>query len=103
MTLKQLRISHRSYLREFDRADIKKVMAAQIKARKAMKNPHNSTTKAARALKGKLLNTIYRSVMNKASNSKCPWYHKDKEGWWVGPGPGTNGEKMWKYTQGMQG
>jgi len=95
MTLKQLRISHRSYLREFDRAvirrraDIKKVMAAQIKARKAMKNPHNSTTKAARALKGKLLNTIYRSVMNKASNSKCPRYHKDKEGRWVGPGPGT--------------
>ena len=93
MTLKQLRISHKSYLREFDRAvirrrgNIKKVMASQIKARKAMKNPHNSPTRAAVALKGKLLNTIYRSVMNKASNSKCPRYHKDKTGWWVGPGP----------------
>ena len=93
MTLKQLRVAHRSYLREFDRAvirrraDIKKVMAAQIKARKAMKNPNEPATKAAVALKGKLLNTIYRSVMNKASNSKCQRYHKDKEGWWVGPGP----------------
>jgi hypothetical protein len=95
MTLKQLRVAHRSYLREFDRAvvrrraDIKKVMAAQIKARKAMRNPNEPTTKAARALKSKLLNTIYRSVMNKASNAKCSRYHKDKEGLWVGPGPAS--------------
>lgn len=92
MTLKQLRVAHRSYLREFDRAvirrraDIKKVMAAQIKARKAMKNPNAPATKAARALKAKLLNTLYRSVQNKASNSKCESFHKDKKGWWVGPG-----------------
>jgi len=93
MTLKQLRVAHRSYLREFDRAvirrraDIKKVMAAQIKARKAMKNPNNSTSKAAVALKGKLLNTLYRAVQNRAGNSKCGRFHKAKEGWWVGPGP----------------
>ena len=91
MTLKQLRVAHRSYLREFDRAvvrrraDIKKVMASQIKARKAMRNPNEPTTKAARALKAKLLNTLYRSVQNKVSNSRCGRFHKDKEGWWVGP------------------
>lgn len=95
MTLKQLRIAHRSYLREFDRAvirrraNIKKVMAEQIKARKAMKNPHNSASKAAVKLKGKLLNTLYRSVQNKVSNSRCPRFHKDKNGWWVGHGPAT--------------
>lgn len=91
MTLKQLRVAHRSYLREFDRAvvrrraDIKKVMAAQIKARKAMRNPNEPATKAARALKAKLLNTLYRAVQNKVSNSRCGRFHKDKEGWWVGP------------------
>lgn len=95
MTLKQLRVAHRSYLSEFNRAvirrraDIKKVMASQIKARKAMKNPNHAASKAARALKSKLLNTLYRSVQNKALNSKCARFHKDKEGWWVGPGPKT--------------
>ena len=91
MTLKQLAISHRSFMREFERAvirrraNIKKVMANQIKARKSMKNPHNSTTKAAVALKHKLYNTIYRSIMNKVSNSACARYHQNKTGWWVGP------------------
>ena len=91
MTLKQLRSAHTSYLREFERAiirrraNIKKVMANQIKARKAMKNPNQSATRAAKALKAKLLNTLYRSVQNKASNSKCARFHKNKEGWWVGP------------------
>jgi len=91
MTLKQLRVAHKSYMREFDRAvirrraNIKKVMAAQIKARKAMKNPDEPSTKAARALKGKLLNTLYRSVQNKVSNSRCSRFHKNKDGWWVGP------------------
>ena len=76
---------------EFERAvvrrrrDIKRVMAAQLKARMAMKNPNNSATKKSQALKHKLYNTIYRSVMNKASNSACARYHRNKTGWWVGP------------------
>lgn len=91
MTLKQLRVAHRSYLREFDaavvrrRANIKRVMANQIAARKRMRNPNEPSTKAARALKAKLLNTLYRAVQNKASNSRCGRFHKDKNGWWVGP------------------
>jgi hypothetical protein len=91
MTLKQLVISHRSFMREFERAvirrraDIKKVMASQLNMRKVMKNPHNPATKAAVALTHKLHNTIYRSVMNKAGDSKCTRYHKDKDGWWAGP------------------
>ena len=91
MTLKQLARAHKSYLREFDRAvvrrraDIKKVMAAQVKARKATSNPNKSATNAARILKAKLLNTLYRSVQNKASNWRCGRFHKDKTGWWVGP------------------
>ena len=91
MTLKQLLVAHRSFMREFNRAvirrraNIKKVMVEQLKARKNSKNPDNSTTKKAIALKHKLYNTIYRSVMNKAGNSKCARYHQNKTGWWVGP------------------
>jgi hypothetical protein len=91
MTIKQLLVTHRSFMREFERAvvrrrrDIKKVMAAQLEARKAMRNPNKSSTKASIALKHKLYNTIYRSVMNKASNSKCARMHQNKTGWWVGP------------------
>ena len=91
MTIKQLLITHRSFKREFERAvirrraNIKRVMAAQLKARQAMKNPNKSSTKASIALKHKLYNTIYRSVMNKASDSKCARMHQNKTGWWVGP------------------
>lgn len=91
MTIKQLLVTHRSFMREFERAvvrrrrDIKKVMAAQLEARRAMKNPNNSASKKSVALKHKLYNTIYRSVMNKASNSKCARMHQNKTGWWVGP------------------
>ena len=91
MTIKQLLVTHRSFMREFERAvvrrrrDIKRVMANQLKARRAMKNPNNSASKKAVALKHKLYNTIYRSVMNKASNSACARYHRNKTGWWVGP------------------
>ena len=91
MTIKQLRVMHRSFRREFERAvvrrrsDIKKVMANQLAARRSMKNPNNASAKAAVALKHRLYNTIYRSVMNKASNSKCARYHQNKTGWWVGP------------------
>lgn len=97
MTIKQLRSSQRAFLREFDRAvirrrkNIKRVMANRLKARLASRNPNNSSTKKAVALKHKLYNTIYRSVMNKASNSRCARYHMDKKsalwkgGWWLGP------------------
>ena len=97
MTIKQLRLSQRSLLREFNRAvirrrkDIKKVMALRLKTRMAAKNPNNGSTKTAIALKHKLYNTIYRSVMNKASNSRCTRYHMNKKsaltkkGWWLGP------------------
>ena len=91
MTIKQLLVSHRSFMHEFNRAvvrrraNIKKVMANQLKARKVMRNPHNSASKKSVSLKHKLYNTVYRSVMNKACNSKCARYHQDKNGWWVGP------------------
>ena len=78
-------------MREFERAvvrrraNIKKVMSKQLKTRKLSKNPNVSSTKAAIALKRKLYDTIYRSIMNKASDPMCVRYHKDKNGWWVGP------------------
>lgn len=88
MTLKQLVQTQVYYLRSFDRAVvkrrayIKKVMAAQLKMRKAAKNPHNSTTKAARSQKAKMYNALYRSIMNKAGNSKCARWTRDKKGNW---------------------
>lgn len=91
MTLKQLKQTHRAFLREFDRAvirrrkAIKRVMAHQLEQRRASRRPNNSTTKKAIALKHLLYNTVYRSVMNKAGNSRCARYHLDKTGWWVGP------------------
>lgn len=78
-------------MREFNRAvarrraNIKKVMANQLKARKLSRNPNNSTTKRAVSMKRKLYDTIYRSVMNNAGNPACARYHKNKNGSWSGP------------------
>lgn len=57
-------------------------MAAQLKARRTSRRPNNSTTRQAVALKRRLLNTIYRSVMNKASNAKCGRWTRNAKGWW---------------------
>jgi hypothetical protein len=89
MTIKQLIRANKSYLAEFDRAVvrrrayIKKFMKTRLNARKAAKNPNNSTTRQAVSLKKKLHDAIYRSIMNKAGSSKCGRWRRTRNGDWT--------------------
>lgn len=88
MTIKQLIRAQKSYLSEFDRAVqrrrayLVKFMKTRLNARKAAKNPNNSRTSQAVSLKKKLHDAIYRSIMNKAGNSKCGRWHRTRNGGW---------------------
>jgi hypothetical protein len=87
MTLSQLKRMHSSFLSEYNRAvirrrnNIKKVMANQLNVRRKARVPNNATTPTAIKMKKKLFNTIYRSVMNKASDPKCGRWRKTKGTW----------------------
>lgn len=87
MTLAQLKRMHASLLSEFNRAvirrrkNIQKVMAAEMADRRRSRAPNVSHGAAARSLKRKLYNTIYRSVMNKASNPRCGRWTKVRGVW----------------------
>lgn len=88
MTIKQLIRTQKSYLAEFDRAvvrrraHLKNIMKNQLNIRKAAKNPNNSRTSQAVSLKKKLHDAIYRSIMNKAGNSKCGRWRRTRNGNW---------------------
>lgn len=88
MTLKLLSKTHKEYLAEFDRAvkrrrrDLTRFFAYQIKQRKKMPDPNNSSRPAAVKLKKTMTEYLHRSIFNSVSKPKCARWHRYKNGFW---------------------
>ena len=81
MTIKQLRLSHKRLLAQFERAVVRRRKALKKAMKTQMRLRLTGSPKVKRA--GRLVsNAMYSGIMNKVGDPKCKPYKKSASGVW---------------------